>query len=47
MFTLSRAYEDWNFWPMFTPVLGNITNQCRNASLQYISSLNSAFIEIR
>ena len=32
--------EDWDLWPLVSPVLGNITEQCFTASLEYITLLN-------
>ena len=32
--------EAWDLWPLVSPVLGNITEQCYTASLEYITLLN-------
>ena len=32
--------EAWDLWPLVSPVLGNITEQCFTASLEYITLLN-------
>ena len=33
--------EQWDIWPIFTPVLG-VSDQCRNASYRYIQLVDSA-----
>ena len=32
--------DAWDLWPLVSPVLGNITEQCYTASLEYITLLN-------
>ena len=39
--------KNWDLWPLITPVLGNISDQCRSASYRYINSLGGAFEELR
>ena len=38
---LARS-QRWGVWPLYTPLLGDISPQCKAASEEYISSYNSA-----
>ena len=29
-------WEDWGLWPMVTPILGDISDECKAASTEYI-----------
>ena len=36
-------WEDWGLWPMVTPILGDISDECKAASTEYIRLLNESF----
>ena len=38
-----NSIEDWDLWPLITPVLGNLSQECRSASEEYIRLLNESF----
>ena len=35
--------DDWGLWPMVTPILGDISDECKAASTEYIRLLNESF----
>ena len=38
-FCKRATLDDLDFWPLFTPILGNISRECQDASEAYINHL--------
>ena len=43
--TQAATLDDLDLWPLFTPMLGNISKECRSASEAYISHLSEVLAD--